>query len=89
MTRLHSTINEFLPNIRKVLFPRTKHIDTLTARNLGVEVVLLRDGTDNDELLWGNLTARNSGNDGERAVPLDVGQESVVRILQTSVVDLQ
>ena len=52
------------------------------AGDLGVEVEVARDLTEHDELLGCDLAAGHARDDRVGAVPLQVGEEVVVRVLQ-------
>ena len=81
MARFEPSIDQFFPNIRQVLFLRTKQIHTLASGDLSVEVVLFRDLSDRDQAVGGNLSGRHSGHYRESSISLNIGKETIVRIL--------
>lgn len=82
MTTLHANINKRCPDVKKILFLSTKHIDTLSSSNLAIQSIFLCHLTDGNQLFRSDFTTRDSWHDGECAVSLNVGEESVVCFLQ-------
>ncbi|NUA48915.1 hypothetical protein HAT94_02203 [Dickeya solani] len=82
-------VDQFLPDSRQLLQPRAEQIDPLTAGNFGVQVVAFGHLTDSDQPLRGDLAAGNARHHRVSAVFLDIGQETVVGILQRYVFGFQ
>lgn len=82
MATLHPRIHQLLPDGEKILLLRAKHVDALSSGNLAVQIVLLGHLPDGDELVGRDLAAGHTRHDGESPVALDVGQESVIGVLQ-------
>ena len=59
-----------------------EQVDALAAGDLRVEVEVPGDLADDDELLRGDLAAGDAGDDRVGAVPLEVGEEVVVGVLE-------
>ena len=68
---------------------RAEQVDALTAGDLRVETVFLRDRADDDQLVRRDLTAGHARHDGVGAVLLHVREKVVVRVLQHGLVALQ
>jgi len=66
-----------------------EQIDALSAGDLGVEAVFLRNRADRDELVGRDFAAWHARHDGIGSVFLHVCEEVVVRILQHCLVALQ
>ena len=66
-----------------VVHLKREQIDALATGYLGIQVVLFRDLTQNDEFVRSDFTTRNSRHHGIGTVLLDIGQHVIVRILQT------
>ena len=62
--------------------PGAEQVDALAAGDLGVEAELLGHLAEGDELVGGDLAARHPGDHRVGAVPLEVGQEVVVGVLE-------
>lgn len=82
MSALHASIDEFCPDIKKILFLGPKHINPLSTGDLAVQIVFLSNLANGYELVCINLTPGNSGDDGKCAVSLNVCQKPVVCVLQ-------
>jgi hypothetical protein len=57
---LEPRIDELFPDVRQVVDARAEEVDALAAGDLGVEAVLLRDLTEDDQLLRRDLLARDA-----------------------------
>lgn len=82
MATLHTTFYQLRPDSEKVLLLGTEHVDSLTTSDFTVEVILLGYLADGDKFIGRDLTSRNSRDDGECAIALDISQESVIGVLQ-------
>jgi hypothetical protein len=89
VTALEASVDELLPNVGQVLDTSSEKIDSLSPSNLHVEIVLFGDLPECDELVGGDFAAGNSGDDWIEATPLNIGQESVVGILECRVLLLE
>src|SRR5690606_11633068 len=89
MARFEPGVDQLFPYERQLVHLRAEEIDALTARDLRVKTVLLRDRADRDQLVRGDLAARDARHDGIRAVLLHVREEVVVRVLQHGLIALQ
>src|SRR5262249_51154667 len=79
---LEAHVGQAFPDPGELLDPRAEQVDPLRAGDLGIEPELARDLADDDELLRRDLAARPGWHDGVRPVPLQVGEEVVVGVLQ-------
>ena len=84
VARLEARVDQLAPDVGQLLDARAEQVDALTARDLGVEAVLLGHVTDRDQPVGRDLAARNARHHRVGAVLLDVGQEVVVRVLQVT-----
>jgi hypothetical protein len=82
MTTFHSGVYELSPDINEILLLRPEHVNALTPGDLAVEAVFLGHGSNGDQFICRDLAAGDSWNDRETAVPLDIGEEFVVGVLQ-------
>ena len=85
MATLHSSIHEVGPDVQKVLFLGTKHIDPLSPRNLAVQSVLLCYRSNSNELVSSDLPSGYPRDNGKCPVPLDIGEKFIICILQVVV----
>ncbi len=77
--------DEVVPDVRQLVEPRAEEVHPLCAGDFRVQAELLRRAAQRDELIGGDLTARHARDHRVAAVPLDVGQESVVGVLEPEV----
>lgn len=82
MSRLHARLHQRRPDVHQILLLRSKHVYPLPASDFAVKPVLLCDLPNDDEFLGGDLTTGDTGDDGEGAVALDIGEELVVCFLE-------
>src|SRR5690606_2374215 len=59
MARFEPGVDQLFPYERQLVHLRAEEIDALTARDLRVKTVLLRDRADRDQLVRGDLAARD------------------------------
>ena len=85
MAGLETAVDQFPPDKRQLVNLRPEQVNPLTACDLGVEVVFLRDLPQRDQLVRRDLPCRDARHDGIRAVLLNVGQKAVVGVLQRCV----
>eukprot|EP00951_Prasinocladus_malaysianus_P022732 scaffold191446_cov46-Prasinocladus_malaysianus.AAC.1 len=78
MAALKSGVNQLGPDGRQVVLFCPKEVDALATGDLGVEAVLLSDLTQNPQLLGGDFSARNAGDNRIGAASLDVSKVAVV-----------
>ena len=82
MARLEAGVDQALPDGGQLLDAGAEQVDALAAGDLRVEAEVLGDLADGDELLGRDLAAGDAGHDRVGAVPLDVGEEVVVGVLE-------
>ena len=82
MATLKSRFYEFFPDGRQVLNFRAEQVNTLTACNLGIEIVFSRNDSQHDQLLRSDFSARHPRNNGVSSISLDIGHETIITILQ-------
>lgn len=78
----HTSIDQLRPDLQQVLLLGAEHINTLTSSDFAVQVEFLGHLTDGNQLVGRNLSTRHPGHHRESSIALDVGEETVVRILQ-------
>src|SRR5690606_36131675 len=88
VTGFEAGINQFLPDQRQLIHARAEQINALTARDLGVELVLLGDAANHEQLVRRDFAARYARNDRIGAILLHVGQKVVIGILQWQMLPL-
>ena len=74
--------DQLLPDIRELMHLGAEEIDALSAGDLGVKAVLLRDRSERDQLVGCDLAAGHPRHDAVEPAALHVGQEPVVGVLQ-------
>ncbi|EKT80631.1 cellobiohydrolase A [Rhodococcus opacus M213] len=89
LTGLHARVDETLPDRGQLLDAGAEQVDALTAGDLRVQAEVAGHLADDDELFGGAFAAGHPRHHGVGAVLLDVGQEVVVRVLQTRLVAVQ
>ena len=89
MAAFKSRINQLLPDRRQILHLRAEQVDSLTASDLRIEVVLASHHTQHDQLFRRDFSAWNTRHNGVRSIPLDVGHESIIAVLQRLMFGLQ
>lgn len=82
MPTLHTNINKRRPDVKKILLLGTEHIDTLSTSDFAIQPILLCHLSNGDQFIGSNFSTGNSWHDRKCAIPLDVGEESVVGFLQ-------
>src|SRR5690606_12254960 len=80
--RLESRGDELFPDRGEVVDPRAEQVHALSTGDLRIEVVLLRDDAERDELVRRDLPAGHARHDRIEALALDVGEETVVGVLE-------
>mmetsp|Transcript_47884 Transcript_47884/g.113791 ORF Transcript_47884/g.113791 Transcript_47884/m.113791 type:complete len:437 (+) Transcript_47884:528-1838(+) len=81
MTRLEPGINHLLEYLRQLMHRCSIHSQSLCPCDFGPQPILLRCGSNGNELIWGDVSSSTARNDGVRASLLDIGQESIVGVL--------
>ncbi len=89
MTALEAGVDELLPDLRQVLHACAQKVDPLPARDLHIEVVFLGHRSECNEFVGRDLSTRNPGDDRIQPGALNIGQESVVRVLERFVLLLE
>src|SRR5690606_30655844 len=85
MARFEACIDELAPDPRQLIETRAEHVDALAPGDLRVEPVFFRDAPQHDQLLGRHLAPRDARYDRIRAIALDVGEETIVGVLQPGV----
>mmetsp|Transcript_12321 Transcript_12321/g.21006 ORF Transcript_12321/g.21006 Transcript_12321/m.21006 type:complete len:238 (-) Transcript_12321:1574-2287(-) len=86
MATLKASIDKVLPNIRKLVTLCSEEINALTSGDFRVQTILFRNFAEHDELLRCDFTSGYTWYDRVRSAALDVSKESIVGVLQRSVV---
>src|SRR5690606_9820235 len=84
MTTFKSLSHQFFPDVWQLIKSRTKHIDTLTAGYLSIQVILLGNPSYGDQLLRSDLSTCNTRYYRVSTTALYVRQVPVVGILYGS-----
>src|SRR5712691_8285563 len=82
MAAFKADVDQFLPDVRKILDLSPKQIDALPPRDLGVEAKFFRCFAQGDKLVRGDFTTRDAWNDRIQAPTLQDRQKAVIGILQ-------
>src|SRR5690606_22832093 len=80
--RLEPGLDEPPPDLGELLDAGAEHVDPLPSGDLGVEAEVAGDLPDDDELVGGDLPAGDARHHRVRPVPLQVGEEVVVGVLE-------
>src|SRR5690606_11856461 len=86
---LETGIDQLLPDQRQLIDTRTEEVDALTASDLGVQLVFLRDLAEHDQFLRSNFSGGDARYDRVGAILLHIGEKGVVGILQADMGLLQ
>src|SRR6185312_8429419 len=79
--------DQFLPNRWQIGDMRSEKVNPLTARDLRVEVVFFCHFAQHDQFLGRDLPAGHAGNDRIASAFLDIGEVTVIAILDGRVAD--
>ena len=75
-------IDQLLPDLRELLQPGTKQVDTLPAGDFAVELITFGDLPDGDQPVGSHFPGSHARHDGVSTVFLDVGKIAVIGVLQ-------
>ena len=78
---LKTRVNQLLPDVGQIADVRPKHINPLSARNLGVETILFGHAANHHQLLGRDFAPRDARHHRVAAALLNVGQISVIGVL--------
>src|SRR5690606_30212119 len=83
MTAFKSLSDEFRPDFRELFNSRPEHVYTLSAGDLCIEVPLLRNPSERHQFFRRDFASGNAWHNGVGTPTLNVGEESVVGILNS------
>lgn len=87
MTRLEPGSHQLLPNVRQLLQLRTEQVDALAAGDFGVQTVLFRHFSENDQFFGRDLAGRHARHYRVQAPALQIGQKAIVGVLNGRVIE--
>src|SRR5579872_6192339 len=87
VTAFKTCLDQLFPDVRQIADMRAEQVDALTTRYLRIEIVFLRHLPQDDQLVRGDLPAGDPWNDGITSPLLDIGEITVIAILDRRLLD--